>query len=243
MTVNLDKTGVPARPSTPDVALPDVGTRMVGRRRWPRPQGARIAAGIIAMALTAGLGLAACGGGHSGLAVASRGSTSRAQPPSGSSGSSNSSRSNSSGSPAQQALAFARCMRRHGVTDFPDPNSSGNFPPSAKQISLSDPHQFQEARTACSDLLPNGGNGPTPAQWQQILSTMVEFAHCMRHHGAPDWPDPTYDTHGRPVFNINVDPNSPQFTGEIHACTHLLVNYGSRSGWPDLSNYFEQSQG
>ena len=161
------------------------------------------------------------------------------QPATGSSGSSS---SNSSGSPAQQALAFARCMRRHGVTDFPDPNSSGNFPPSAKQISLSNPHQFQEARTACSDLLPNGGNGPTPAQWQQILSTMVEFAHCMRQHGVPNWPDPTYDTHGRPVFNINIDPNSPQFTGEIHACKHLLLNYGSRPGWPDLSNYFEQSQ-
>ena len=143
---------------------------------------------------------------------------------------------------APQHAPFALCMRRHGVTDFPDPNSSGNFPPSAKQVSLSNPHQFQDARTACSDLLPNGGNGPTPAQWQQILSTMVEFAHCMRQHGVPNWPDPTYDTHGRPVFNINVDPNSPQFTGEIHACKHLLVNYGSRPGWPDLSNYFEQSQ-
>jgi hypothetical protein len=133
-------------------------------------------------------------------------------------------------------------MRSHGVTGFPDPNSSGNFPPSAKQISLSNPQKFQEARTACSHLLPNGGNGPTLAQWQQILSTMVEFAHCMRQHGVPNWPDPTYDTHGRPVFNINIDPNSPQFTGEIHACEHLLVNYGSRPGWPDLSNYFEQSQ-
>ena len=239
MTVNLDKTGVPARPSMRNAALPDVCAGIVGGLWRRRPQGARTAAGIIAMGLAALLGLGACGGGHSGLAVASEASSSRAQPATGSSGSSS---SNSSGSPAQQALAFARCMRRHGVTDFPDPNSSGNFPPSAKQISLSNPHQFQEARTACSDLLPNGGNGPTPAQWQQILSTMVEFAHCMRQHGVPNWPDPTYDTHGRPVFNINIDPNSPQFTGEIHACKHLLLNYGSRPGWPDLSNYFEQSQ-
>ena len=88
--VTLDKTGVPARPSTPDVALPDFSPRMVGRRRRPRPQGVRTAAGIIAMALTAGLGLAACGGGHSGLAVASRSSPSSAQPVSSSSGSSGS---------------------------------------------------------------------------------------------------------------------------------------------------------
>ena len=132
-------------------------------------------------------------------------------------------------------------MRRHGITDFPDPDSSGNFPPSAKQTSLSNPHQFQAARTACSSLLPDGGNGPTPAQWQQILTTMASFARCMRRHGAPNWPDPSFDTHGRPVFNVDVDPNSPRFTGEIQACKHLLVNYGSRPGWPDLSNYFEQS--
>ena len=77
MTVTLDKTGVPARPSTPDVALPDVSPRMVGRRRRPGPQGLRTAVCIIAMALTAGLALAACGGRHSGLAVASQGSTRR----------------------------------------------------------------------------------------------------------------------------------------------------------------------
>jgi hypothetical protein len=236
MTANLDKTAVQARPSTPDVAIPDGTARVVGRLRRGRPHRARTAAGIVATALPSVLSLAACGGGHSGPAVASEGSTSAAQPASGSS------TSNSSSSPVRQALAFARCMRLHGVSDFPDPNGSGNFPPSVKQISLSNPHQFQGARTACSDLLPNGGNGPTPAQWQQILGTMVEFAQCMRHHGVPNWPDPTYDSHGRPVFNINVDPNSPAFTGEIHACRHLLVNYGSRPGWPDSSNYFEQTQ-
>ena len=78
MTVNLDKTGVLARPSTPDVALPDVSPRIAGRLWRPRPQGARTAAGIIATALAAVLCLGACGGGHSGLAVASGGSTSRA---------------------------------------------------------------------------------------------------------------------------------------------------------------------
>jgi hypothetical protein len=136
-------------------------------------------------------------------------------------------------------LAFSRCMRRHGVANFPDPDGSGNLPASAKQIALSNTHQFQEARIACSALLPNGGNGPTQAQWQQILSEMVKFAGCMRQHGMPNWPDPTYDTSGRPVFNIQVDPNSPQFSSEIHACRALLHNYGSRPGWPDLGNYFQ----
>ncbi len=238
MIANTAKTTV--LPSIPDMSPPCGGTGVVGRLRRARPHRARTAAGIIATALPALLGLTAYGAGHSDAAVASGGSTRPAQPPSSSSASSS---PNSSSSPVQQALAFAQCMRRHGVADFPDPNGRGDFPPSAKQVSLRNPLQFQAARTACSDLLPNGGNGPTPAQWQQILTTMVEFAHCMRHHGVPNWPDPTYDTHGRLVFNINVDPNSPRFTDEIHACKHLLVNYGNRPGWPDLSNYFEQSQG
>jgi hypothetical protein len=67
---------------------------------------------------------------------------------------------------------------------------------------------------------------------------MVNFARCMRHHGMPNFPDPTNDTHGRPVFNIHIDPNSPQISTKIHACQHLLHNYGSRPGWPDLGNYF-----
>jgi hypothetical protein len=208
--------------------------------RLPARHRARTAITIIAAALPATLGLAACGSRPSGRAVASRGSTTGATATS--SREPGSSSSNSPGPPGQQALGFAQCMRRHGLADFPDPNSSGNFPPGAKQISLSSPHQFQEARAACSDLLPDGGSGPTPAQWQQILGTMVEFAHCMRHHGVPNWPDPTYDTHGRPVFDISIDPNSSQLTGEIHACKYLLHNYGSRPGWPDLSNYFQQSE-
>jgi len=239
MTASLYQTAGPSRPSLPDVAMPDGSTGVVRRRRRAGLHPARTAAAILFTALPTVLGLAACGGGRSGAAGVSGGPASTAQLVSARSGSSSSS---SSGSPAEQALAFARCMRSHGVTQFPDPNSSGNFPPSAKEISLNNPHQFQEARTACSHLLPNGGNGPTPAQWQQILGTMLDFAHCMQHHGAPDWPDPSYDSHGRPVFNINIDPNSPQFAREIRACKHLLVNYGNRPGWPDLSNYFQQSQ-
>jgi hypothetical protein len=207
--------------------MPDGSTRVEGRLLRARPFRARISTGMMATAVLVVVGLGPWGGGPFGPAVASGRSPATAQ------------LAPSSGSPAQQALAFSECMRRHGLANFPDPNGSGNFPASAKQIAFSDPHQFQEARTACSHLLPNNGNGPTQAQWQQILSTMVQFAHCMRHHGRPNWPDPTYDTHGRPVFNIDVDPNSPQFTAEIHACQHLLHNYGSRPGWPDLSNYFE----
>ncbi len=189
---------------------------------------AKAAVAVIAATVAAAMGLAACGGRPAGPGVVSRGSNA-AQPAASSS---------SSGSPSEQALAFSRCVRSHGVPNFPDPNSSGNLPASSKQIAHNSP-QFAAAANDCRHLLPNSGNGPTPAQWQQILGDMVKFARCVRHHGMPNWPDPTYDTHGRPVFNVDIDPTSLQFSTEIDACQHLLHNYGSRPGWPDLSNYFQ----
>jgi hypothetical protein len=59
--------------------------------------------------------------------------------------------------PEQQAqfLKYARCMRTHGVPNFPDPTSNG--------LSLSDidPNspRFQAAQKVCRSLLPNRGHG------------------------------------------------------------------------------------
>jgi hypothetical protein len=55
-----------------------------------------------------------------------------------------------------QALEFSRCMRSHGVTDFPDPDSSGRIPDPA---SLSPPINqgaplFEAANRACGKDRP-----------------------------------------------------------------------------------------
>jgi hypothetical protein len=145
-------------------------------------------------------------------------------------------------------LAFAQCIRRNGVPNWPDPNSSGGFPPSSKHVAASNP-RFPAAQRACSHLLPNGGNGPTPAQWQQIRNGMVEFAGCMRRHGMPNWPDPTSDpTHpGGYIFDVHgVDLNSPQLFIKMHECQHLLpsgVQGNGLPGWPGLSNLLPRSNG
>jgi hypothetical protein len=61
-------------------------------------------------------------------------------------------------------LAFAACMRSHGVPDFPDPqfnNSGGGFVGSGNQPPADmrpDSPQFQAAMEACKSKLPGGGH-------------------------------------------------------------------------------------
>jgi len=115
-------------------------------------------------------------------------------------------------------------MRSHGVSSFPDPNSSGEIPKN-QVIPLASSPQFPAAERACQHLLPNT-NAPTDTHAE--LSGMVRFAACMRSQGVQDWPDPTVDrSHPgdpRPVFDLHsiVDPTAPRISADIHACRHLM---------------------
>jgi hypothetical protein len=54
----------------------------------------------------------------------------------------------------QALLRFARCMREHGVPDFPDPDAEGNFRAPPGSAGPNTP-QFQGALQACRQLDPN----------------------------------------------------------------------------------------
>jgi hypothetical protein len=62
----------------------------------------------------------------------------------------------------QQLLAFSKCMRAHGITDFPDPQSNGDMGVTAQPGSDLAPNnpQFQSAQRACQSFLPGGAAGP-----------------------------------------------------------------------------------
>ena len=187
--------------------------RVMGRLRRAWPPIVRTAAVITATSALALLA-AACGGAP-GSHVAQLGSTTTK------------SSTSSSAAAAQQngMLAFSRCMRSHGVPNFPDPNSSGALPKSqVDQLAASSP-QFPPAHRTCEHLLPNGGQ-PTQAQVQQAWNDMRNFAHCMRSHGVPNWPDPaaTSQQDQRPFFHVpdSIDPNAPQITTKIRVCQHVL---------------------
>ncbi len=181
------------------------------RRVWP--PAARTAVAIIAAAALVLLA-AACSGSPS--------STSSSTRPDGS--------SNAGASANSQLLAFSQCMRAHGVPNFPDPQpgaSNAKFP-SAQQLRVGS-SQYQAAENDCQNLLPAGIDDQfPPAEVQQLLMGMREFSQCMRSHGAPNWPDPTTDSEGRPVFELSShgftrsEAHSPQLGTKEAECQHLL---------------------
>lgn len=95
---------------------------------------------------------------------------------------------------ANQALAYARCMRSHGVTNFPDPTNNGGL---SYHGSTSSP-AFRSAQTACASLEPHkvapSSGHETPQQEAQDHAKLIRWAECMRHHGYPELPDPKFGT-------------------------------------------------
>jgi hypothetical protein len=126
------------------------------------------------------------------------------------------------GSPAstQQnvAVAFAQCMRATGVSNYPDPDSSGQFAKESLQQLGVGIATFQSAQSACRHLLPNGGSGPTAAQVQQVRALSLRFAQCVRAHGVPGFPDP--DSTGRipDPATVGINQGSPKFEAANQAC-------------------------
>lgn len=183
--------------------------KLTRRPRRASPPTARTAVAIIA---TAGLALlaAGCGGSSS----------------TGSGGSPTAGGPTSSQSTNSQVLAFSHCMRSHGVSSFPDPDSSGKLPkPELVDARRSNSPRFDAANSACQHLLPGGGPSPQAEQQQERRerSAMVRFAQCMRSHGVPNFPDPTNDSRGRPVFTLpRIDEGSPQLIAKAQECQSLL---------------------
>ena len=113
---------------------------------------------------------------------------------------------------------YSACMRKHGVTNFPDPNGQGVITiHSGMGIDPGSP-AFRSARNTCEKLLPNGGQ-PTPAQIAQQQQKLLAFSACMRAHGVKDFPDPSnggLQIHVSP--GSDLDPNNPTFQRAQQAC-------------------------
>lgn len=133
-----------------------------------------------------------------------------------------------SGEPGN-GVAFAQCMRAHGVPNFPNP--SGN------QLNLSGVNQntprFQQAAAICGR--PAGAAGPA-AQEAQGVAKALAFARCMRAHRVPNYPDPTVNNTGNGSSitthlssGSGVDPKSPVFQAAVRTCRSRLPGGGKHA--------------
>jgi hypothetical protein len=131
----------------------------------------------------------------------------------------------SSSNPAAAAYAYARCMRNHGVPNFPDPkvsvspgHASVGFAVSPAQTGSP---KFKSADKACSRILPAP---PSPAQQQTQQRAhkqmLLAFAQCIRAKGIHDFPDP--NAQGQlplpSVAAAGVDIHSRQFLDAATSC-------------------------
>jgi hypothetical protein len=193
---------------------PSDDDRPRARRIWLRRAGP-VAVALILVAVFA----AACSsGGGSDPGVAGGGSGSTTTVPS------------SGGAGQASGLAYSQCMRSHGVTDFPDPNSSGGISISPGSGVNPNSPQYAAATKACQSKAPGGG---TPAQQQQDYEAELKYASCMQARGI-DVPDPHApgSSGGGPTSQSNSgsnanssganNPNSPQFIAANKACQHYL---------------------
>jgi hypothetical protein len=62
---------------------------------------------------------------------------------------------------------------------------------------------------------------------RQVLNQERSFAHCMRSRGVPNWPDPTIDSRGRPVFAVSIsnngfNPYSAPIWAKSNECSNLM---------------------
>jgi hypothetical protein len=185
------------------------------RPRHRLRRGGVLTAVFIAVSLCA----AACGGGSGTDPSASQGSDS-----------------------AGKAVAYAECMRAHGVPNFPEPGSEN----SSTGINMGSA-TFQSARAKCAKLSPMPPV-TTHATEQQIRQAL-ESTSCMRGHGFPNFPDPIVtstppslpsappgsgtggpgytESYGNGIlFKVpsSIDVSSPTFQAAAKACDSPLYN-------------------
>ena len=150
----------------------------------------------------------------------------------------------------ERALAYAQCMRSHGVAAFPDPvNDNGNV---GFQINAGpgtgiqpDSPQFKAAEDACKQFAPVARTGGNDQIDQQSRDAALAYSKCMRENGVPDFPDPKFEGNGMSLMlPKGLNPNSAQFKAAEDACASLRPGVdGPKGGGSDQGGSTTQSGG
>lgn len=117
-------------------------------------------------------------------------------------------------------VAFARCMRQNGLTNFPDPDGTGLTLPQG--MSPNSP-AYLKAESKCKQYEASGpkAQGTAPVDNSGVswsATDKLKYAKCMRDNGVPKFPDP--DSTGGFVLTqeSGIDPNSTVFKKAQDTC-------------------------
>jgi hypothetical protein len=128
-------------------------------------------------------------------------------------------------------ISLSKCMRANGVSGFPDPRSGPDgggvgwpggliVESSDRIVVMGQPFAgpaLVHAEQICKEYLPPGGPPPAVSKAQRISA--LAAAACMRSHGLPNFPDPTFPG-GQLSLNLGpgLNPDSPAFRRAAKAC-------------------------
>ena len=119
---------------------------------------------------------------------------------------------------------MSKCMRDNGVSNFPDPSAGPGGGVGFNGVGISntgvlivdgivfDGPVAKRAEKACREFLPPGGPPPAPSASQRAAA--LAQARCMRQHGVPNFPDPTFGSGPSPP----LPPPSPALIRAAKAC-------------------------
>ena len=137
---------------------------------------------------------------------------------------------NSTNANLHKAVQFSRCMRANGVSNFPDPDASGQLTidqvANGSGVDTNSP-AFQQALSACRELEPAGFMGQTRTAQQQQAA--LKFAQCMRDNGVKDFPDPAPNA---PLIDTNRIPSArtPAGMNALHAAMQNCHGMAAAAG-------------
>jgi hypothetical protein len=123
----------------------------------------------------------------------------------------------------QRELAYAACMRGHGLPSFPDPQSDGTFTSTTQNAGDFHGPRFVSANKSCAHL---EGPGITPAQQERMTSQGLKFAACMRAHGITNFQFSEGPGGEVELGAQGANVNSAQFQAAQQACRKLQPSGG-----------------